>query len=187
MSDSPRYNEPFYATPYSLHQHHLWITATNDQKEVFRILQFRSAIAQMDYNNNGLTIRLERGQVCITIRQLAEEAKVSKKQAEIAILHFKGMDSRGNPLQSCRNHAALLEGQEEGQNERQRKAVYNILLDGYYEKCGTACGTKRETACGTRERQARDTNKEAKKAKMPKQEEESDISIDISSSSPPNP
>ena len=98
MSNDPRYTEPFYGTPYSLHQHPLWISAKHHEKEVFRIIQFRSAVCEMDYNNNGLVIRLKRGQCCISLSQLATEANTTIKKARQAINHFSGLTRYGKVL-----------------------------------------------------------------------------------------
>ncbi len=163
-----RYTEPFYATPYSLHQHHLWKTAKNDEKEVFRALQFRCAIGEMIYDNNGLSIRLKRGQACMSYTQMALEANTTVKKARQAINHFSGLNRHGKKLsKTSENLFPLLRAQQKAQLGAQQKTVVDILLDGYYINEGTAKGTAKGTAEGTARAQQGHTNKEAKEAKEP--------------------
>jgi len=165
MSES-RYNESFYGTPYSLHQNPLWISATNDEKEVLRVLQYRAAICDMTYDNNGLSIALMRGQVCISLKQLSLEAHVSMKKVRQAINHFSGFDRKGKDLlQRCGTNDAILGTQERAQKRAPRKMVLSILLDGFYKNEGMIKGTEKGMDEGTNRAQTGHINKEAKKPK----------------------
>ncbi len=165
-----RYTEPFYSTPYSLHQHPLWITASPEEREVFRILQFRSAYSQMEYNNKGLMITLKRGQCCISLSQLAKEANTTISKARGAINHFKGLDRKGkNKLHrafSCVHRDSILRTQERTQQSTQQSMVLDILIDGYYEIENTAKRIEKNMGEHTASTQRAHTKEEEEEAKQ---------------------
>jgi len=81
---------------------------------------------------------LKKGQVQISIRQLAVEADITERQAEKLINHLRGLNTHGK----IRGDVAaglrpILGGQERGQKRGSEIPVYNVLLKGFYENEAT--------------------------------------------------
>jgi hypothetical protein len=141
----------FTQLPEELFEHKLFQEIKNNDWRwgIAIILRRASYIDQRD---------LKKGQVRISLRQLSEEAKITKKQAENLIRHLLGMNThnkiRGDIAAGMRPIlGGQLEGQERGQKKGREIPVYNILLKGFYEieemEKGTEKGTEKETPKGT--------------------------------------
>lgn len=135
----------FTQLPEELFEHPLWKEIKKDNNDwkwgVVTILRRAAYADQAD---------LRKGQVRISIRQLADEANITKKQAENLLRHLQGITTKNK---SRSDGAALLRqnlgGHERVQKGGHEKQVYNILLKGYYENEGTEKGTSKDTPKGT--------------------------------------
>ena len=144
----------FTQLPEELFDHILWKESKKNKDwrwVLIAVLRRAAYVNQPD---------LMKGQCRISIRQLAEEAEVTKKQAEKALRFWLGTTAQNKKRvdAACvlrESFGGQKRGQEKGQKRGQEKQVYDILLDGFYENEGTEKGTRKGTEKGMGEGTAR--------------------------------
>lgn len=160
----------FTQLPEELFEHILWKESKKNKDWRWALI---AILRRASYTNQQ---DLLKGQSQISIRQIAEEAEITKKQAENAIRHFSGINTHGK----VRGDVAaglrpILRGHKRGHKRGQEKELYDILLIGYYEYEGTQKETVKETVKETQRGHKGDslprenayTNREAKKLSRP--------------------
>ena len=159
-----------YPIPRSLKQHPLWIEASVQWRAVLDWIMDHAVYKEegVFWELNGRTIHLKKGQCAYSVRQIAEDCKVSKNYVEGAIKHFLGFNKKGKMREPYKGQIrAVLVRQEfrqDGRHKvRQEKSVVDVLCDGYFENGQTTSQTTSQTGSQTRVRQESDINKKDKK------------------------
>jgi hypothetical protein len=134
----------FTQLPEELFDHILW-KETKKKKDwrwaLIAILRRAALVNQSD---------LIKGQATISIRQVSDDAEITKKQAEKAIRFWLGITAQNKKrVDGACVLREVFGGQKRGQKRGQEKAVYNILLKGYCENEGTEKGTEKGMGEGT--------------------------------------